>query len=401
MIDLLRMTTLTAEQQEYTEIAKRSAVHLLRLVNDILDLSKKEAGKLTLEYVDFHLCDLAQQTIALFASQANEKKISLRCELKSNLPVRVRGDAIHIQQVLINLLGNAVKFTEQGEIVFTLEGISLPQDIRSNSLVVRFSIKDTGIGIPEHRYESLFQIFSQIDASTTRKYDGAGLGLAISKQLVELMGGTIGFESTIGQGSTFWFTIPFETSITQESALPLQIRELSANALPRKEEQPLGLPDEALASGAARILLVEDNPINQKLAVRLLKKFGYEVEVANNGREAVTKLNHATHEAVLMDCQMPEMDGFAATKEIRRRESEDLLNSHDAHTGTCTEDSSTIADDQQPLLRHVPIIALTANALTGDQERCLEAGMDDYLTKPLDPTKLKETLKKWLPQIPT
>ena len=400
MVDLLRMTALTAEQQEYTEIAKRSAVHLLSLVNDILDLSKKEAGKLKPEYVEFHLSDMAKHTIALFSSQASEKNLSLRCELEPGLPAIVRGDSTHVQQVLINLIGNAVKFTEQGEIALTIQRVSPPETERQNVHVVRFSIKDTGIGIPENRYESLFQIFSQVDASTTRKYSGAGLGLAISKQLVELMGGVIGFESRMGQGSTFWFTVPFKSQISQETSPSLREIGNGIRALPVTEEQQRSVLDDILSAGAARLLLVEDNPINQKLAVRLLKKFGYEVDVANNGREAIAKLGHYPYEAVLMDCQMPEMDGFEATREIRRRESERSGSSYEPCKGKETWVSQSAIDNQQPQAPRVPIIALTANATTGDQERCLEAGMDDYLTKPLSPTKLKETLKKWLSWIP-
>jgi CheY-like chemotaxis protein len=393
MVDLLLMTPLTTEQQEYTEIARRSATSLLNLINDILDFSAIEAGKLKLEYTNFHLPDLIRQTLALFALQTCEKKLHLRCELAPDLPLFVRGDVA----------------TEQGEVIVEVKR----QKAKSRSLSIEvqtldlgpgtcnflFSIRDTGIGIPENRQDRLFQVFSQVDASHTRKYGGTGLGLAISKQLVELMGGSIGFESTAGQGSTFWFTASLEPQIPQQPLITSQAPPSDTSPPHKEKEQSIPALATSSPTDSIRLLLVEDNPVNQKLAVRLLKKFGYEIDVVGNGREALAILNHHSYEAILMDCQMPEMDGFEATKEIRRRESEMLVSQDE--TPADAEAPQRITNNQQSTTLRVPIIALTANAVQGDRERCLEAGMDDYLTKPINPTELKTTLDKWLSHIPT
>jgi signal transduction histidine kinase/FixJ family two-component response regulator len=399
MVDLLLGTLLTAEQQEYTEIARRSATDLLNLVNDILDVSQIGAGKLQLDYSDFSLPDMVRNTLALFVPQACKKKLELRCELASDIPCFVHGDFTHLQQVLVNLISNAVKFTERGEIIVEVKSqkskVNSPGtdaqtlDLELGTCDILFSVRDTGIGIPENRQGRLFQAFSQIDASHTRKYSGAGLGLALSKQLVELMGGSMGVESKVDQGSVFWFTVPLESR-------PLQQPFETARATPRETVEPhnedkhsLPAPG-SLPPGSIRLLLVEDNLINQKLAVRLLKKFGYEVDVAGNGREALTILSEHSYEAILMDCQMPEMDGFAATKEIRRREAQVAV----LHSQLSSAQAP--AANQHPAPVHVPIIALTANAVQGDKEQCLAAGMDDYITKPINPTELKEALDRWL-----
>lgn len=407
MLDLLCMTPLTAEQQEYAEIAKRSTTDLLHLVNDLLDFSKIEAGKLKLEHRDFHLPDLVKRTLVMFAPQAGAKKLHLRCELAPELPAIVRGDPVHLQQVLINLVGNAVKFTERGEVVLQVQcsKFQVPSQHLSsptlnlepetlNQVVLRFSVQDTGSGIPENQQDRLFQVFSQIDASHTRKYGGTGLGLAISKQLVELMGGSIGVESQTGQGSTFWFAVPLQPRTFQQANGISQAT--SSVPLGKEPERPT-LDLEALPqTGTVRLLLVEDNPINQKLAVRLLNKFGYEVDVADNGCEALAALSKHAYGAILMDCQMPEMDGFETTREIRRREAA-LTNSQDGIPPKEGMGKSPVpAASQQPATVRTPIIALTANAVQGDKERCLEAGMDDYLTKPINPTALKATLRRWL-----
>jgi CheY-like chemotaxis protein len=246
----------------------------------------------------------------------------------------------------------------------------------------------------------LFQLFSQVDASHTRKYGGTGLGLAISKQLVELMGGSIGVESTAGQGSTFWFTVSLEPQVPQQSYASPQTP-LGESPRPGKEEEPSRSTKEALSpTGSVRLLLVEDNLINQKLAVRLLKKFGYEVDVASNGCEALTILSERSYGAILMDCQMPEMDGFEATREIRRREARLSVLSSQLPEEQTPAVSQPPTANWQPATVHVPIIALTANAVQGDKERCLKVGMDDYLTKPINPTELRTTLNKWLLRIP-
>lgn len=406
MLDLLFMTPLTAEQQEYAEIARRSTTDLLRLVNDLLDFSKIEAGKLKLEHRDFHLPDLIKRTLAIFAPQACAKKLQLRCELAPELPVIMRGDFAHLQQVLINLVGNAVKFTERGEVIIEVKSQKAKGkrqkadahtvDLRLGTCDVLFSVRDTGIGIPENQQDRLFQVFSQIDASHTRRYGGTGLGLAISKQLVELMGGSIGVESQTGQGSTFWFAVPLQPRALQQSHGISQATSSETLPLDKETEQPPSDLEVRPLAGTVRLLLVEDNPINQKLAVRLLNKFGYEVDVADNGREALATLSKHAYGAILMDCQMPEMDGFETTREIRRREAE-LTSSQDGIPPKEGTDKSPLpAANLQPATVRTPIIALTANAVQGDKERCLEAGMDDYLTKPINPTELKATLGRWL-----
>jgi signal transduction histidine kinase/DNA-binding NarL/FixJ family response regulator len=410
MVDLLLETSLTSEQREYTEIARRSAADLLNLVNDILDFSQIGAGRLKLEYRDFPLPDMVRSTLSLFSPQASKKKLELRCELASDLPYVVHGDFTHLRQVLVNLIGNAVKFTEQGEVVlkvqnseFKVQSQSLTSPILNlkskilNQIVLRFSVQDTGIGIPEDRQDRLFQVFSQADGSHTRKYGGTGLGLALSKQLVELMGGSIGVESKAGHGSIFWFTVPLGLRALRQ---PLKTAYATHSETPdshKEDEQPIPAAESTPSPGSMRLLLVEDNPINQKLAVRVLKKFGYEVDVAANGYEALAILSERSYGAILMDCQMPEMDGFEATREIRRHESE-----KNAERGALQDEQNhrSAVSSQQSVFFHIPIIALTANAIQGDKERCLEAGMDDYLTKPIDPTDLRKTLERWLPREP-
>jgi hypothetical protein len=414
MVDLLLETPLTWEQQEYTEIARHSATDLLNLVNDILDFSQIGAGRLKLEYRDFPLPDMVKNTLSLFSSQACKKKLELRCELASNLPSLVHGDFAHLRQVLVNLIGNAVKFTERGEVVLKVQSsksqvqsqpLSSPtlnlEPETLNHVVLHFSVRDTGIGIPENRQDRLFQVFSQVDASNTRKYSGTGLGLALSKQLVELMGGSIGVESKVGQGSIFWFTVPLESRALQQPFETAQAPHSEAPDSHKEDEQPIPATESLSPPGSVRLLLVEDNLINQKLAVRLLKKFGYEVDVAGNGCEALTSLSDRSYGAILMDCQMPEMDGFEATREIRRREAQLSVLSSQLPEEQTPAAAQLPTTNWQPATVHVPIIALTANVVQGDKERCLEAGMDDYLTKPINPTELRKTLERWLSRRPT
>jgi hypothetical protein len=414
MVDLLLGTSLTSEQQEYTEIARHSAADLLNLVNDILDFSQLEAGKLKLKYTDFNLPDMLRKTLALFSSQACKKRLELHCELASDLPSLVRGDFAHLRQVLINLIGNAVKFTDRGEVVLKVQRAQLQvpsQPLSSpiltlepealNHVVLHFSVRDTGIGIPENRQDRLFQVFSQVDGSYTRKYGGTGLGLALSKQLIERMGGSIGVESKTGQGSIFWFILPLEPQVFQQPIETVQATPCKASTLDEEKGQPLPATEPLPPVESVRLLLVEDNLINQKLAVRLLKKLGYEVDVAGNGCEALAILSERSYGAIVMDCQMPEMDGFEATREIRRREAQlSALSSQLSEEQAPAASQLPTANCQLPTA-HIPIIALTANAVQGDKERCLEAGMDDYLTKPINPTELRKTLEKWLSREPT
>ena len=503
MTGLLLDTQLTPEQREYAEMVRNSGDHLLMVINDILDFSKIEAGKLTLELLDFDLRSAVDETMDLLAERGFNKGVNLACLFHADVPNAVRGDPGRLRQILLNLLGNAIKFTEQGEVVVSVTVVHHTDD----RATVRFEVQDTGIGLSPEAQTHLFQSFSQADGSTTRKYGGTGLGLAICKQLTELMGGQIGVVSRAGEGSTFWFTVPLGTRpsgtpsavnvlsqdlrglhlcvvddhptnrrilelyaknwgvrcllaengsealaqlramATQNDACDLAIIDMhmpgmdglalaraikadpalaptrlvlltshgqrgdatAAHAAgyaayltkPVHEAQlyeclttvaqpPAEAPTEAgritghtpsselvtrhsLAEAKARvstrILVAEDNLINQKVAARMLEKLGYRVDLVANGLEVLNALTDIRYAAVLMDCQMPEMDGFEATAEIRRKEG---------------------AND------HLPIIAMTANAMPEDKDRCLAAGMDDYISKPVQSKVLAEILSRWV-----
>ncbi len=489
MTELALGTELTAEQREYLELVKSSADYLLAVINDILDFSKIEAGKLDLDPVDFNLRDHLDETITTLSLRAHAKGLELACHVLDDVPETLVGDACRLRQILVNLIGNAVKFTSAGEVAVRVECEG--QDETSASL--HFAVRDTGIGIPREKLGVLFQAFSQVDTSTTRKYGGTGLGLAISLQLVKLMGGRVWVESEPGQGSTFHFTVrlglstsvtpltapadlsrlrslsvlvvddnatnrrilqdmlshweavpvlvesgrealaalhaaassrkPFQLvlldnmmpemdgfmlaeEISREPGLagstlmmlssadrreniarcrdvgvkaylnkPIRRSELQAailsvlGASPGQELQAANGARRAIAAGTCclRVLLTEDNAVNQKLAVRLLEKRGHSVVVAGNGREAIETLARESFDVVLMDVQMPEMDGFEATQRIRELE--------------------------QTTGAHVPIVAMTAHAMKGDRERCLAAGMDGYISKPLRPSELFEAVE--------
>jgi len=493
MAGLLLDTPLDPVQRDYAETIERSADGLLTVINDILDFSKVEAGKLALEELDFEPVALVEDIAESLATRSTSQAVELVCDIDPQIPRSLRGDPGRIRQVLNNLLGNAVKFTERGVVVAAVRLVSRT----ATEVILRFEVRDTGIGIPPEQMHRLFQSFSQVDASTSRRYGGTGLGLAISKQLVELMGGEIGVESVLGEGSTFWFTVVLETRSdhVQEEPPPgntegLRILVVDDNATSRgvlhtqlaawqcrptavetgaaalaalreatADEDPFGLalidhdmPDmdgEALAraihgdptlrqtplillrspgwrEGAGRlqplgltanltkpvrqsclfdaiarviagtpaqppqrgvpthitppctdqavprlgILVAEDNVVNQKVAIHLLQKMGHRTDAVANGREAVEAMLRIPYDLVFMDCQMPEMDGYEATREIRRREGG---------------------------ARRTPIIAMTANAMVGDREQCLAAGMDDYLSKPVKPESLREVIERWLP----
>jgi signal transduction histidine kinase/DNA-binding response OmpR family regulator len=494
MTGLLLDTSLTGEQREFAETVRTSAEALLAIINDILDFSKIEAGKFDLEMTDFELGTVVEDAVELLAKQALHKGLELTCLVDDELPAHVCGDPTRIRQVLVNLIGNAVKFTQQGEVaVRVTQG-----KVADGRVTVQFVIRDTGIGIPSDALARLFQAFAQADGSTTRKYGGTGLGLAICKRLVELMGGEIGVESTPGVGSTFWFTAVLEPR-ADGTALPTiaslrdlrvlsvddhptnrallraylgswemvveeaadgeraltRLREAAASGRPFRlvvtdhlmprmdgltlasriqedsalagtpivmlasykdrarnaearasgvrrmltkpvrraqlrdallaavaEVEPAPPPSEATEAEApaaaaseptshARILVAEDNPVNQQLARAMLLRLGYQADCVGNGQEAVESVAQLPYDLVLMDCQMPVMDGFEATKAIRARE------------------GST---------RHTIVVAVTANAMTGDRERCLEAGMDDYLAKPFRAGDLRRVLGRWLPE---
>jgi two-component system, sensor histidine kinase and response regulator len=494
MLELALDTPLTSEQRDYLQTSLQSAESLLTLLNDILDFSKIEAGKLELDSINFSLRNAVEDVAYTLAKRAQEKGLEIACLIHPDLISNVRGDPGRVRQILVNLVGNAIKFTHHGEIIVQAE----PVDETETHVRVHFAVQDTGIGIAPDRQSAIFDRFTQADGSTTRKYGGTGLGLTICKQLVEAMGGTIGLESTPGIGTTFWFEIDFvkqpskkpETGpLTPGPANLLQARILIVDdnqinrVVLKKNVEALGCRVDAVTSGAKaleilrnahragdpfhvvlldmqmpgmdgeqtaraiksdpavkdvkililtsmgqrgdaarlealgcsgyllkpvkqqllfdaivavlgqkeernaslvtrhtvaehrklglRVLLAEDNPINQKLAVVLLQKAGYSVDAVENGKEALEKVQSNSYSAVLMDVQMPEVDGLEATHQIREWEKE---------TG-----------------RHIPIIAMTAHAMQGDRERCLEAGMDDYVTKPLEPKVLFSALDRWIP----
>ena len=360
MIGLLLDTDLNEDQQRSAETVRNSGELLLTLLNDILDFSKIEAGKLDLEMRDFDLRLLLDDFAAQLSLRARDKGLEVICTVAPEVPAFLRGDTGRLRQVLNNLTGNALKFTRQGEINLR---VSLASETADEALI-RFSITDTGIGIPADTQERLFQKFTQADASTTRKYGGTGLGLAISKQLAELMGGEIGVESKEGRGSEFWFTARFA-----KQALQKQDHTPPAGMRGRNNPAILSCPS------APRILLAEDNITNQRVVMGLLKKRGLSADAVANGNEVLESLAAIPYDLVLMDVQMPEMDGFEATRQVRRSQSA-VLN------------------------QEIPIIALTANAMPDDRRKCLAAGMNDYIAKPINPTILFETLGRWLPGKP-
>ncbi|MCH8342361.1 MAG: response regulator [Planctomycetes bacterium] len=501
MTEILLDTDLDDRQGRYASLIKSSGDALLSLINDILDFSKIEAGKLELETIDFDLQNAVESVATALASKADAKELELVASVHPEVPPLLRGDPGRLQQILLNLANNAIKFTKEGEVVIR----ATREQEAERAITVRFTVSDTGIGIPTDSLDRLFESFSQVDASTTRNYGGTGLGLAISKQLVELMGGRIGVESEPSHGSTFWFTVEFEKQadgrtqprliledlrhvrilavddnatnreilheqltawdlaheiaadgkralallrdaasagtpfgvtildmqmpgmdggelaqaikadpLIQDTVLILltSVPELDDEARiktmgfagclskPVRQSQLLDAIAEAVAcaqapgarvhremqqraeatkqsplvsrTAGARILVAEDHPISQEVAVTLLAAAGYHCDVAANGRQVVEAVQRTSYDLILMDCQMPEMDGFEATRTIRRAEKE-----------------GTIANDKAG---RIPIIALTANAVKGDRERCLEAGMDDYLTKPLDPDRFIEVI---------
>ncbi len=521
MTGLLLDTPLSAEQRDFAETVRNSAEALLTIINDILDFSKIEAGKLDLEIIDFDLRVAVEEVVELLAEKADAKGIELACLLHSDIPHELKGDPGRLRQVLINLVGNAIKFTEHGEVVVRVNKVHDSQE----GTVLRIEVADTGIGIPQEHQTRLFQSFTQADSSTTRKYGGTGLGLAICKQLVGLMGGQIGFNSEPGKGTTFWFTVCLEpvAQISEPindgdrgSLKGLRVLIVDDNATNQKileyyikawEMQSLSVPDgpsaltalrQAAADGSpfdlalldmqmpqmdgltlaqtiqqdpalarvklvmltslgrrgdaekakqvgvaayltkpirqvvlfnslrmlvggegkgtshgpqlvtqhtvkevqrretAHILLAEDNLVNQKVAVRMLERLGFHPDVVKNGREAVNAWQQGKYHLILMDCQMPEMDGFEATQEIRRGE-ESLV----ACVSSFENDGSAAGNNEQRATsnqRHIPIIAMTANAMTGDREKCLDAGMDDYIAKPVKSEILEEVILRWLPK---
>lgn len=337
MTTLLRATPLNPEQHESVETIQTSGELLLTVINDVLDFSKIESGKLELERVPFDITGCLRDTVRLLASRAAEKNLALRTEMTPGTPDIVLGDVIRIRQILINLLSNSVKFTASGEVVVGVSSRSLP----AGDCELHFSVRDTGIGIPPDRIDRLFQPFMQADASTTRRFGGTGLGLSISKRLAELHGGRLWVESEAGRGSCFHFTVRTQAAKASDRAISADGDEFDPQLAARHP---------------ARVLVAEDNPVNQKVLMRMLQKLGYAPEAVGNGREVLATLHREAFDVVFMDVEMPDLDGPGATRALRV---------------------------ELPAARQPVVVAVTAHALAGNREQFLGAGMDAYLTKPI------------------
>jgi signal transduction histidine kinase len=380
MTELVLDTGLTAEQREYLSLVKDSADSLLTVLNDILDFSKIEAGKLALEAIPFDLRENVGTTVKTLALRARQKGLELISHVQAELPQTLIGDPGRLRQIMVNLVGNAIKFTDQGKIVVDVRqhATAVPLEPSTDypageAVILHVSVQDTGIGIPPEKQRLIFEPFTQVDGSMTRKNGGTGLGLAITTQLVQLMGGRLWVESAPGQGSTFHFTVRLRAHPGLPTAtLPLAAPEAQALAGPTVHARPtkacLNPEDavrdepEAVLPRPLRVLVAEDNPVNQRLVVRMLEKRGHTVVVASTGQEVLAILTRQPVDLVLMDVQMPEMDGFEATAAIRRQQH--------GRDGA------------------LPIIALTAHAMQGDQEQCLAAGMNGYVSKPIKSDEL-------------
>ncbi|HLN48996.1 MAG TPA: ATP-binding protein [Steroidobacteraceae bacterium] len=386
-------TPLNPEQREFAETVQRSGDALLTVLNDVLDYSKMEAGRMTVEQIDMSLQSVFDRVRAILQPAALERGVVMNIEYDARLPKYIKGDPARTQQVLLNLAGNAVKFTDGGVVLISAEQL--------DSTHVKISVTDSGIGIADEQLATLFQSFAQADTSIARRFGGTGLGLAISKTLVELMGGEIGVHSRPGAGSTFWFVLPLhaDTSAREADApgKPAELGALNEAARPVEAVAPVeaaapievaapveaevarpveaAAPVEAAtAAGAtqcAQLLLVEDNFVNQRVALYMLAKLRYQVEVVTTGVEALERLSKTRYQLILMDCQMPEMDGFEATRRIRDR-------------------TSAVLDHE------VPIVAMTANAFPEDRVRAIASGMNDFLSKPVDQSTLSAVIEKWL-----
>ena len=345
---------LTPQQKEFVEIIQDSSENLLKLIDDILDLSKIEAGKTHVEITDCRLDKLLNRIESMIRLDAEEKGLEFQIARSPSLPETVRTDPARLRQCLVNLANNAVKFTEKGHVYVN---VSLERD--KNEAFIRFDVEDTGIGIPADRQQAIFESFIQVDGSTTRKYGGTGLGLAITKRLTELLGGTLSLRSEEGKGSVFTLTIPAGVDISQHSDVPgstLDACEDRESAIENRESEFTG-----------RILIAEDIETNRKLLAMLLEKMGFEVVIAEDGRQAIDKALAEPVDMVLMDMQMPNVNGYEATGILRKKGFK------------------------------APIIAVTAHAMTGDDRKCIEAGCDDYLSKPIDRNKLMEKICRHLP----
>jgi PAS domain S-box-containing protein len=355
MAQLLLETPLDRDQREQAQTIGASAEALLHLVNDILDFSKIEAGKMSIDPIEFNLRATVEKIVELHEPVARKKGLELSMVYAPDVPRQLIGDEGRIRQVVNNFVSNAIKFTNDGSIRVKV----IAEDNRDQEATIRISVEDRGIGIPPEKLDVVFDKFTQADPSTTRVYGGTGLGLAIAKQIAELMGGTLGVDSEVGKGSTFWFriTLPIEATA----------RRRAATAEPVRRRAPTAQPIPTSPDGGPLVLVAEDNPVNQKVTVRMLEKLGCQVHVASTGREAVEMWERERYGVVFMDVHMPQMDGFEATGEIREREGSE---------------------------RQTRIIALTANAMRGDRDRCIAAGMDDYIAKPVKVDALRKALEE-------
>jgi signal transduction histidine kinase len=341
--DLLSQSHLDDSQSQYIKTIRNSGAALLAIINDILDFSKIEAEKLELENSSFCLKELGQSLNDIFIAQLTQKHLEFEFNISPDLPEFVKGDSLRLKQILLNLVGNSLKFTQEGGVYISVKIIQPQPDLR-----VEFNVSDTGIGIPTHKQRELFQAFTQVDSSTTRKYGGTGLGLQISQRLVELMNGKIQVESQPGKGSSFKFTIDMAVGKKPTKAKKIQL-------------------NSRYPASDIRILVAEDNKTNQMVIGAMLTKLGYTFDLFENGKEAIQSLNNHAYDLVLMDCQMPVLDGLAATKEIRK----------------------------SPQWKDLPIVALTAGATDEEKSECIDAGMSDFLSKPITINLLENTLKKW------
>jgi CheY-like chemotaxis protein len=346
MNELLLSQSLNDEQKMLVQGVQDSGKSLLRLVNDLLDLSKIEAGKLNIESVRLSPVDLVHEAVAIVEPALTEKGLTLKVELADDLPAMLYGDPVRINQVLLNLLGNSVKFTSTGTIRIAVSAARTDADYSW----IRFQVDDTGIGIGSDETRFLFQPFSQVDNSTTRRFQGTGLGLSISKRLVDLMGGEIGFNSEKGHGSTFWFEVPFKNRSSAVRVEPVT---------------------PGYSAATKPVLVIEDHPTVQVLVKRQFQLLEIACTIVGTAEEGLDELRSHTYGLILMDCNLPGIDGFEATKRIRR--------------------------DELGTDKRIPIIAMTAGALKGDEEKCLGAGMDDYLAKPYTFDQLREKLARWMP----
>ena len=350
--ELMLKTDLTPLQLEYTEIIHNSANALLTIVNDVLDLSKINAGKVSLEKISFDPTTIVNEIISLFSAKAQQKELILRFSKQPDMPMTVLGDPTRFRQIVTNLIHNAIKFTDQGQVLVSISGENKTPDKSTIKVVV----EDTGIGIPSDKQQNIFDSFTQLDPSTTRKFGGTGLGLSITKNLTELMGGNIELTSVVNKGSIFKVEIPF-------------IRTENDNTISKSTDCP-GNVDQ-IDKTTKHILVAEDNLVNQKVAISMLRNIGYQADIATNGKQVMEALQKSSYDLILMDLDMPEQDGIDTTKQIRAHE------------------KSEFDPD-------IPIIAMTSHSIETTKQKCMKIGMNDYLIKPISFTSLQKALEGWL-----